>query len=158
MKKENIDKPSRQFCTFQISERLFGVDILDVKEVNQETDFTPIFHAPKKVKGYVNIRGQIHLILDLRLFLGFESKKTDDASRVILFKPEVGDPFGVLVDQIGDVFEVDEARIEERVREEHELPEGGEQGGALNLLSGVCKLENGLLVILNSRSLLKNIW
>ncbi|MBF0525581.1 MAG: hypothetical protein HQK56_10850, partial [Deltaproteobacteria bacterium] len=43
----------RQFCSFWLSGRLFGVDILDVKEINSEITFTPIFHASKEVKGYV---------------------------------------------------------------------------------------------------------
>ncbi|MDM8550979.1 chemotaxis protein CheW [Desulfobacterales bacterium HSG2] len=145
-----------QFCTFRISGRLFGVNILDVKEINPEVDFTPIFHAPKKVKGYVNIRGQIYLILDLRLLLGFESKAVDDASRLVLFKPEVGDPFGILVDRIGDVVEVDETQIEDRQAEGQEGSEGDEQRSP-ELWDGVCKLGDELLVVLNSRSLLRNI-
>ena len=74
MKKETVETQKRQFCTFWISGRHLGVDVLDVKEINSEINLTPIFHAPKEVIGYVNIRGQIYLILDLRLILGFESK------------------------------------------------------------------------------------
>lgn len=141
-----------QFCTFRISGRLFGVNILDVKEINPEAYFTPIFHAPREVKGYVNIRGQIYLILDLRLLLGFESKVVDESSRLVLFKPEVGDPFGILVDRIGDVVEVDETQIEDS-QEGSEKDEHRSQ----ELRDGVCKLGEELLVVLNSRNLLKNI-
>jgi len=146
----------RQFCTFWIAERLFGTDILDVKEINPEIDFTPIFHAPSEVRGYVNIRGQIHLILDLRLLLGFEKKMLDEDSRVVLFKPRVGESFGVLVDSIGDVVEVDESRIEDH-RKEKDKHSKNKTRDISELWSGVCKLEKGLLVILNSRNLLRNI-
>ena len=95
-----------QVSTFWLSGRLFGVDIMDVKEINTEVDFTPIFHSSKEVKGYVNIRGQIHLVLDLRLLLGFESKEVDINSRVVIFKQSIAEPFGALVDKVGDILEV----------------------------------------------------
>jgi len=153
---EAVEAQKLQFCTFRISGRRFGVDVLDVKEINSEVDFTPIFHAPEEVKGYVNIRGQIYLLLDLRLILGFESKKVDELSRVVLFKPGVGDPFGVLVDSIDDIETVDEDQIENRRKEDRELPEGVERRG-FDIGGGVCKLEEELLIIVNSRKLLNII-
>jgi chemotaxis signal transduction protein len=143
-----------QFCTFRIAGRLFGVNISDVKEINAKTDFTPIWHAPKEVKGYVNIRGRIHLIFDLRLLLGFESCKiTDDKSRLVLFKPEVGESFGVLVDSVGDVVEVDETRLEQGL--EHDSAFTEENSAPLR--ESICKLEKELLVVLNARNFLKRI-
>jgi len=156
MKKEALETKKRQFCTFRLSGRYFGVNILDVKEINPEIDYTPIYHAPEEVKGYINIRGQIYLLLDLRLILGFESKEVDESSRTILFKTEVGEPFGVLVDSIDEIVTVDESRIENRRKENRGLPEGFERRGS-DLGNGVCKLENELLVIVNSRNLLKII-
>jgi chemotaxis signal transduction protein len=151
-----MNRQKRQFCTFRIAGRLFGIDILNVKEVNQEVGFTPIFHAPKEVKGYVNIRGQIYLILDLRLLLGFEPGDITEKSRVILFKPDVGEPFGVLADQIGDVVEADEGRIETRSAYDKKNAKSGKQKLS-DLWAGVCKLEDTLMVILNARNFLKHL-
>ena len=156
IKNDSIETEKHQFCTFRISGRLYGVDILDVKEINREVDFTPIFHAPEEVKGYVNIRGQIYLLLDLRLILGFDSQDVDRNNRVVLFKSEVGEPFGVLVDSIDDIVAVDEKQIENRRKKEQELPEGAERRG-VDIGRGVCRLENELLVIVNSRNLLNVI-
>jgi len=145
-----------QFCTFLIQDRLFGVDILNVKEVNPETDFTPIFHAPKEVCGNVNIRGQIYLVLDLRLILGFPAKPADDNSRVVLFKAEVGEPFGVLVDSIGDVVSVAESQIENRRKADRGSSEQPDRR-ALDLSDGICKLKDRLLVIMNAQNLLSTV-
>jgi len=153
MTKEALETQKRQFCTFRIYGRLYGVDILDVKEVNPEIDFTPIFHAPKEIKGYVNIRGQICLLIDLRLILGFESKEVDDASRIVLFKSEVGEAFGALVDSIEDIKAVDVKQIENRRKQDQELPEAAERRG-VDIADGVCKMENELLVVINSRNVL----
>ncbi len=146
----------RQICTFHVEDRLMGVDILDVKEVNTETEFTPIFHAPRAVKGYVNIRGQIHLILDLRIILGLEEKPMDETNRLVLFKHRVGENFGILVDRIGDALEVGEDLIEDRRKTDRGAPNAGERR-TLDAAGGVCKLKQGLLIILNAGNLLKSI-
>jgi len=153
MQKEAVGTQIRQFCTFRIYGRLYGVDILDVKEVNPEVNFTPIMHAPKEIMGYVNIRGQIYLLLALRLILGFESKAVDAASLVVLFKPAVGESFGILVDSIGDIVTVDVKQIENRRKQDREVPDGAERR-VIEAGEGVCKMEDELLVIINTRNLL----
>ncbi len=145
-----------QFCTFWLSERLFGVNILDVKEINPEVAVTPIFHAPEEVRGYVNIRGQIHLVLDLRLLLGFEKGTITRSSRIILFKPTAGQAFGVLVDQIDDVKEVEEHLIEDyRIAEPTSADLNEQDKRKQELIIGVCQLQEILLVILQARNFLK---
>lgn len=156
MGEASMQMRGRQFCTFLICGRHYGVDILEVKEINAEVDCTSIFHAPREVRGYVNIRGQIYLILDLSLILGFGPAEVDEGSRVVLFNAEVGEPFGVLVDRIGDIITVDEEHIEDRRREDQGLAEAVERA-APELAEGVCKLEDGLVVILDAKKLLNLI-
>ena len=148
-------EPHREFqvCSFWIAERLFGVDILDVKEINREVGFTRIHHAPPDVRGYVNIRGQIYLVLDLRLMLGFGSAPTGPANRVVLFKPSAGNSFGVLVDRAGDIVHIARDRIEWRERQ----PAGHGQDPRKALIAGDCKLPMKLLTLLHSRGLLEAV-
>ncbi|MEW6671278.1 MAG: chemotaxis protein CheW [Thermodesulfobacteriota bacterium] len=153
MEKEVVEVPIRQFCTFRINGRLYGIDIRDVKEISPEIGFTPIFHASRAVKGYMNIRGRIYLLLDLRRMLGIEDKAVDGNSRVILFKPEVGENFGILVDNVADIESVDGAQIENRRKQDRELPEGRERRG-IDIAAGICKMEKELLVVINSKNLL----
>lgn len=148
----------RQFCTFWVAGRLYGVDILDVKEINSEVAFTPVFHSPEEVKGYVNIRGHIHLIIDLRFLLGFAGADHCDASRIVLFKSSVGESFGVFVDRVGDVVDVDEDKIEDRcVRDPSQQEETECQAKTRDLTAGVCKLDGELLVILDARRFLNAV-
>ena len=152
-----ISKNIRQFCTFYISDLLFGVDIIDVKEINSCVEITPIFHASREMRGYVNIRGEIHLVIDLRMLLGFESKSMDDASRIVLFKHDVDESFGILVDRIGDVVEVDEANIEENMDDQKGTQDHDRRVLESELIQSVCKLEDTLLVILDARKVLKRM-
>ncbi len=142
---------TRQFCTFIVSDRLYGADILKVKEITGEIAVTPVYHAPPEVRGLVNIRGQINLVLDLRLLLGFESKALEPESRIVLLKPESGESFGLLVDAVGDVATADESMIEWRAGLDSAKP------GAERMETGVCKLEKRLLVILEPSVALKNV-
>lgn len=145
------ENKTRRFCSFRINKRLYGVDILSVKEITSETDFTPIFHAPEMVRGYLNIRGQIHLVIDMRSLLDFPAKALDDDSCIILFRPYVGEAFGILVDKISDVVEVEEKKIEyhnTRDSLDHER----------HIISeAVSKLESELMEIINPKCLLEII-
>ena len=154
-REDDEQKVIRRFCTFRLSGRLYGVDIQDVKEINTEISSTPIFHAPKEIRGYINVRGQVYLLLDLRMIFGFEEKEVDHESRVILFMPAVGDPCGILVDKIDDVVTVDDNLIENRRKgkDEHD----GLERRSSDVGEGVCKLKDELLIILNARKLFNAI-
>jgi purine-binding chemotaxis protein CheW len=147
-----------QMCTFRMAGRLFGVDIMDVKEVNGNIDITPIHHAPAIVCGYMNIRGQILLVVDLRRIFGFEaSAHIEPSSKVVIFKPTVDEPFGILVDSVGDVVNVEKQLIVDR--RTHESGEVTAQNRELRrarneLVLGVSPLEKELLLVLNARRIL----
>lgn len=154
--KKTAETSLRRYCSFRLAGRLYGVDIRDVKEINTETDSTPIFHATKEIRGYINIRGQIYLLLDLREIFGFPSKQIDESNRVVLFMAEVGELCGILVDSIEDVVTVDDSLIENRRQQEREVPEGIERRAA-DVGVGVCKLQNELLVLLDAGRLVQAV-
>lgn len=150
---DTVATVTRQFCTFRIDSHLYGVDILDVKEINPVVEPIHIHHAPPEVIGFINIRGQIYLLLDLRLLLGFEPSTTDGASKVILFKSTVGEHFGILVDAIEDILSVNEDEIESQHKEEHKFSDDIRNKTGY-LREGVCKLDKELLVLIKAKRLL----
>ena len=54
-----------QLVTFQISDELYGVDIMDVKEIVRVQDIRSIPNAPGYVEGLFNLRGEIIPIISL---------------------------------------------------------------------------------------------
>ena len=141
----------RHYCSFWIGDHLFGIDILDVREINSEITFTPIFHAPPQVRGYVNIRGQIHLVIDPRIPLGLAENPPGGPTgksrrQLLVFKPQVGETFALLVDRIGDIIQVPIDRIEP--------PEASSAGTSVHS-AGVCKLDGQLMELLDPRGFLK---
>ena len=56
---------SFQLVTFQLGEELYGVNIMDVKEIVKIQSVRPIPNAPYYVEGIINLRGEIIPIINL---------------------------------------------------------------------------------------------
>jgi purine-binding chemotaxis protein CheW len=147
-----------QMCTFRMAGRLFGVDILDVKEVNENVNITPIYHAPPNVCGYINIRGQILLVVNLHETFGLDQKQKEEqitGGKIVVFKQSVDEPFGILVDEVCDVVPIDPKRIVDRRSSGGEISESRELRRIRDeMVIGVYPLERELLLILNARRIL----
>jgi chemotaxis signal transduction protein len=144
------------YCTVRLDGQLFGFDILTIREVNTQTTLTPVPHAPAAVRGYANLRGHIYLILDLKLLLGMEAGVIGPDSRLVICKASVGESFGMLVDQIGDIAEANIEAIE-RWRSEETKAEDSAAWRSSGLLAGVAKLDGELLLIVDSHKLLQMV-
>jgi purine-binding chemotaxis protein CheW len=152
-----------QFATFRLNDQLFGVNVLLVREINQQTDFTIVQHAPDYVRGLINLRGHIVTILDLGIHMGLGPREVSPSSHNIILKNNEelsriqldddiealetsADTAGLLVDTVGDVVTVDDREIEPPPASI------GEISG--QFLTGVVKLRNDLLVLLDVASML----
>ena len=85
------------------------------------------------VKGLINLRGQIVTAVDLRCRLGLRERAATDLPMNVVIRHEDG-AVSLLVDEIGDVLEVEE--------EAFELPPGTLAGEVRELIRGVYKLKN----------------
>jgi purine-binding chemotaxis protein CheW len=145
---------SHTFCTFRLGGDLFGADTLVVKEVTPLPPMTPIPHAASAVRGYVNLRGQIFLVLDLNCLLGRNPTQIGVDTRLVVFRPDLGDPFGVLVDCIGDIVTLRGDQIEQHpsaaLAKDAEIDMRYDE----ELIMGIGKLDRELLSILNARQFL----
>ncbi|MCC6136621.1 MAG: chemotaxis protein CheW [Candidatus Contendobacter sp.] len=134
----------RQFCTFFLDDRFFGVDVEKVQEVIRYQIITPVPLAPPVVRGLINLRGQIVTAIDLRRLLQVEDTLADRLPINIVFQTWQG-IFSLLVDRIGDVLEVDQSCFEH--------PPDTLEGIARELIQGAYKLQGRLLLLLNVEKL-----
>ena len=137
---------ARTFCTFRLGDGLFGLDALLMQSVNLPPPLTPLPHAPAAVRGYANLRGQIHLILDLKELLNLGATRDGPDTRLVVFKAALGDPFGVLVDQVGAVAGLRPDQIE--------VGRPADPGSPAGLVCGVGKLDGELITLLDAGALL----
>src|SRR5580658_667419 len=100
-----------QFCTFYLDKLLFGVELKGVQEVIRLLELTKVPLASEVVSGLINLRGQIVTAVDLRRRLELEPAPADMQPMNVVVRSEDG-AVSLLVDEIGDVVEVDESSFE----------------------------------------------
>ena len=128
------------FCTFSIQNFTFGIAVEMIQEVIRYQEMTPVPLAPATVHGLINLRGQIVTAIDLRTQLELPARSSEDLPMNVIVRTRDG-AVSLLVDEIGDVVEVDTER--------YERPPDTLVGKARELVTGVYKLEGSLLLILD---------
>src|ERR1035438_9074153 len=101
----------QQFCTFLLDGHLFGVPVPQVQEVIRFHPMTPVPLAPPAVEGLINLRGQIVLAIDLRRRLSLAGRSAGDLPVNVVVRTTDG-AVSLLVDEIGDVIEVEQSSFE----------------------------------------------
>ncbi len=132
---------TRQFATFHLAGLFLGVDVLKVQEVMRYQEMTRVPIAPAMVEGLINLRGQIITAIDLRRRLDLPPRTDGELPLNIVVRTDDG-AVSFLVDEIGDVVQIDESRFER-------VPETL-SGLARDLIHGVYKLDDSLLLILDT--------
>lgn len=151
-----------QYATFRLGDRMFGLDIVLIREINRILDITSVPHSLAHIRGLINLRGQIVTILDLGVRLGLPRQEITGESHNIILKTTAElatvshangqriitstDLVGFLVDAISDVVEADETAIEP--------PSANVTEAEGRFLSGVIKTGGGLLVLLDLQEIL----
>ncbi len=139
----NATVTEHEFATFYVGDSLIGIDILQVQEINRNLELTHVPHAPPCVRGVVNLRGDVVTVIDLRVVFRLPGRPIDGANRNIILS--CGEErIGLLVDRIADVVHAKSDEID--------VPPANLLGLSGRFFSGVHKLENDLLLILNATS------
>ena len=94
-----------QLVSFKIGNEEYGVDILNVQEINKITQITKVPNAPAFVEGVINLRGRVIPIIDLRTRLKLERKPHDKDTRIIVVDLE-NKTIGFIVDAVSEVLRV----------------------------------------------------
>lgn len=129
-----------QLATFTIAGAHYGVDMLRVQEALRGQERTTIPLAGPGVAGFINLRGQVVLTIDLRTRLGIEAAPADREQMMVVVQAG-GEPIGLLVDDVGDVIDVQGRQLEARP---DTLP-----ASLREVIHGVYQLESSLLLVLD---------
>jgi len=134
-------QPSQQFSTFFVADLFFGVDVLNVQEVLRFQQMTPVPQAPDVIEGLINLRGQIVTAVDMRRRLGLPARGEDKSPMNIVVRTSDG-AVSLLVDEIGDVLDMDAATFERTPENLNPV--------SRELIRGVYKLKDRLLLVLDA--------
>ena len=138
---EDISEDLLQLVIFQLGGEEFGVDIMQVQEILRMPEATRIPQSPEYVKGVINLRGKIIVVINLDTRFGMQTKEIDDDSRIIV--AEVGENImGMIVDSVSEVMRLPTSSIES-------APEIVASKIGAEYIKGVGKLEDRLLILLD---------
>jgi len=132
---------SSQFCTFYLDNLLFGVELKGIQEVIRSLEMTQVPLAPGVVSGLINLRGQIVTAVDLRRRLALEPRPAEALPMNVVIRSGDG-AVSLLVDEIGDVVEVDETTFE--------AAPDTLLGSVRSMILGVHKLSDRLMHVLDT--------
>jgi purine-binding chemotaxis protein CheW len=135
----------RQIASFLAQDLFFGVDVLQVQEIIRQVAITRVPLAPPMVSGLINMRGQIVTAIDLRRCLGLPERPSGQPPAGLILQVEEG-LVGLIVDEIGTVFELPENAFEP--------PPEILKGRLRALVSRVYTLPNQLLLVMDTQRLL----
>src|ERR1044071_3117811 len=109
-----MTRQGNQVLTFTLGEETYGVDILRVQEIRGWTPVTRIPQAASHVLGVLNLRGSIVPIVDLRMRFALERAEYTSITVIIVLSVQSSTgrrDFGVVVDGVSDVVDVDSAAV-----------------------------------------------
>jgi purine-binding chemotaxis protein CheW len=132
---------SKQFATFFVDGLFFGVDVLKVQEVIRFQQMTRVPTGPDMVQGLINLRGQIVTAIDVRRRLELPPRADGEFPVNVVVRND-GETVSLLVDEVGDVLDVDE--------DAYERPPETLKGVARELVTGVYTLKDRLLLVLDT--------
>jgi purine-binding chemotaxis protein CheW len=137
-----------QLVTFQLGEELYGINIMDVKEIVRVQEVRELPNAPGYVEGIFNLRGEIIPIINLHkrfhIKKAFSSEEDELLSGFIIIDIE-GMKLGVIIDRVSRVVAVE--------KEDVQPPPQMLTGIGAEYIQGVVRQEEGYLIILNIRDL-----
>lgn len=100
------------YLGFYLGSEVYGLPLEQLREVARVGHLRRVPGAPSGVAGLVNLRGEILCALDVRQILGLPQQRSTDAPFLIALRGH-GDPLGLIVDSIADIYSVDPGDIEE---------------------------------------------
>lgn len=144
------DNTQLQLVTFKLGEELYGVDIMDVKEIVKVQSVRPIPNAPYYVEGIINLRGEIIPIINLHKRFHIqkvekaENEYDADEGGFIILDID-GSQIGIIIDRVSRVASIQKGEIKP--------PPQMLSGIGTEYINGVFRMESEYLIILDTRKL-----
>ncbi len=137
-----------QLVVFKIQTEEFGVEINSVQEIIRMVNVTEIPRAPPYVKGLINLRGHIIVVISLSTIMGVQRRELDANTRIIVADVD-GAVMGFIVDSVSEVIRLPGKSIEpapsmimNKIKSEY--------------IKGVGKINERLLILLNLNKMLSS--
>ena len=144
-KNNQADDQVLQWATFRLGEELYGINVMQVREVLRYTEITPVPGAPAFVLGIINLRGNVVTVVDTRERFGLCFGEVTEHTRIVIIEV-MGQVVGLLVDSVAEVVYLTQSEIEQ-------TPNVGNDETA-KYIQGVCNKKDELLILVELESMI----
>ncbi len=134
-----------RWVTFQLDREIYGVNVMQVREVLRYSDIAPVPGAPAYVLGIINLRGNVVTVIDTRMRFGLPTAEVTENTRIMIIESDK-QVIGILVDSVAEVVDLNTADIDD-------TPNVGTEESA-KFICGVCNRNNELLILIDLNKLL----
>jgi len=139
---DSEDEGVMQLVGFGVASEKFGVDILMVQEILRSAEVTAVPNSPEFVEGVLNLRGNIVPVIDLRKRLNLYDENSSQKKSWVLILNIDNRVVGFIVDHVTEVLKIEEDSVES-------APDIIVAGLESQYIQGVCKINDGLIIILD---------
>jgi purine-binding chemotaxis protein CheW len=134
-----------KYLTFRVAEELYGIGILEVREIIGLMDITRVPCTRPFVRGVINLRGRVIPVIDIRQ--AFDMSVTEPTEHTVIIVVQSDLPgksitMGVIVDEVREVTDIGADDVEPR-------PDFGGGDGAERFIIGVGKDEERVILLLD---------
>jgi len=130
---------SLQIVCFKIGNEEYGVDILQVQEIQKVPKILKLPFAKEHILGVIDLRGKVIPIVDLGKKFGIIADLSK-SSRIVVVDIS-GKKIGLAIDSVSNVIKIDTDKIDP--------PPPVVKGIASRYIIGVAKLKSGFVVVLD---------
>jgi purine-binding chemotaxis protein CheW len=142
----NLQIEEHELVSFKLGNEEFATSIKWVNQIIRYQQVTPVPNTPSFVEGVINLRGKVIPVIDLRKRLGNAKQNIEKKTRILNIEMD-NKIIGFLVDEVTGVLSVAANLIDK-------TPDVVVAGVESDYISGVCKLDERLIILLDFTKIL----
>lgn len=140
--------PRQTYVSFRLNREIYALPITRVREIIGICETTPLPRMPPFVRGVINLRGRVIVVLDTRQRLNQASQVDDKRTCIIIVatsEDEQPNLMGLVVDRMSEVLNLPPDCME--------APADGDLQTPLSSIQALAKQDDDLVIILDVDSL-----
>nr|WP_255611681.1 chemotaxis protein CheW [Marinobacterium arenosum] len=139
-----------QWATFRVDNELYGIDVVQVKEVLRYSEITPVPGSEHYILGIINLRGNVVTVVDTRQLFGLPAVPIDDDTRIIVVEFNEQEVVGMVVDSVDEVINLPQNDVDR-------APNVAGDEATRRFVQGVCYHDGVLTILLDLLKMLESI-
>lgn len=137
----------RQWATFSVAGELYGIDVMQVKEVLRYTEITPVPGAAPGILGIINLRGNVVTVVSTRSLFRLPANEINTTTRIVVVEFDNQEVLGLVVDGVDEVLNLAQSEIDR-------TPGVIRDDTARQFVQGVCYRDEQLIILMDLEKML----